>query len=327
MNRRGIFWQDAVAGWLRFWFELPSITTLACMRAGVGIVLFYSLFVYSFDLASHFGPGAWGNLALLRQSDPVAWPFSVFDWIDSVWWLWTVHFVAMLVAGAFALGVLPIVSGPLSVLLYLSYGHRNPAVMVDLDGLLVMSLIYLSVSPCARVLTLVPAFLPGLIPAIRRVPLALNEPDPMRSPWGAFMLRLMQVQLCLFYVHSGLSSMAPAWLQGETLLHPSLLERGLPLGLDTFAMHSAWPVGIAQALTVLSLFYGLLIWLPRFRYPVLAAVVIVHLLVGVMWGVQSFNVLMVVWNLAFVSSERLEMLRQRISPLLALPWLPPPARH
>lgn len=329
MNRQGDFWQEAVDGWLRFWFAQPSITTLACMRIGVGIVLFYSLFVYSFDLASHFGPAAWGNLELLRQADPIAWPFSVFDWIDSVWWLWTAHFIALIAAAAFAMGIAPGLTGPVSVLLYLSYGHRNPAVLVDLDGLLVMSLIYLSVAPCARVLTLIPPLPPGLLESLRpRRPLTpLFEPNPMRSYWGAFMLRVLQVQLCLLYFLSGLSSMVPSWLSGDVLLHPSLLERGLPLGLDTLAGHGAWTAGITHGLTVLSLFYGVLIWLPRFRTPVLIVTVAAHLLVGIMWGVLAYNVLMIVWNLAFVDSEKLEWVRQRIAPLLSMPWLPPPARR
>jgi hypothetical protein len=324
VNRSAFILQDAIAAWLRFWFEKPSITTLAVMRIGVGLVLFYSLFVHSFDLTSHFGPGAWGDLATLRRDDPIAWPMSLFDWVDAVWWLWVVHFTGMFVAGAFALGVFPLISGPLAVLFYLSYGHRNPAVVVDLDGLIVMSLIYLSVAPCARVLTVVPALAHTLLPPGRRPQPSPLDPDPLRSHWGAFMLRVMQVQLCLYYFWSGLSSMAPEWLSGDLLLHPSLLERGLPHGLDTFAGHSAWTVGVAQGLTVLSLLYPVLIWLPKFRYPLLVLTIVAHWFVGLYWGVLAYNMLMVVWNLVFLNSDVLEALRVRIAPLLALPWLPPP---
>jgi hypothetical protein len=322
VNRRESAWRQALATWLGFWFDLPSVTTLACMRIGVGIVLFYSLFLYSFDLISHFGPDGWANLAALRQADPVAWPFSLFDWVDAAWWIWTVHFTALLVAVTFTLGVLPPLTGALALLFYLSYGHRNPAVMVSLDGLLVMSLIYLSLAPSARVLSLLPD--PLLRP--QRHPLAAAKADPQRSPWGAFMLRVLQIQLCSLYFLSGLSSMAPGWLSGEALLHPTLLERGLPFGQEMLASRSAWTMGIAHGLTLLALFYGVLVWLRRFRYLVVLAACLAHLVVGIAWGLQAYNTLMIVLNLAFVDSHHLEAVRARVAPLLALPWLPPPAR-
>jgi hypothetical protein len=311
-------WERGLRSWLQFWFELPSVTALAFLRIATGIVLFYSLFVYSFDLTAHLSSQGWGDLSMLRQNDPVAWPYSLFDWVESAWWMWIVHCLAILAAGAFALGVFPPLTGSLSLLFYLSYGHRNPAVMVDLDALLVMLLIYLVISPCGRVMALVP----HIFPEPRRNPLLPPEPNPPRPAWGAFMLRLLQLQLCLLYFLSGLSSMFPEWLSGSLLIQPGLAERGLPLGIHTFRESPVWPIGIAHLLTLLSLFYPLLVWLPRFRYSVLAALAFAHFLVGVMWGTLAFNVLMMSLQVVFVSDEVLEWVRHRAGPLLTMPWLP-----
>jgi hypothetical protein len=320
VNPREPVWERGLRVWLQFWFDLPSVTALAFLRIAVGVVLFYSLFVYSFDLSGHLSATGWGDLTVLRQADPVAWPFSVFDWIESTWWLWIAHSLAMLAAGAFALGVIPSLTGLLSLLFYLSYGHRNPAVMVDLDALLVMLLVYLILSPCGRVMALVPE----LFRRPRRYPLMPPEPDPPRPPWGAFMIRLLQLQLCLMYFLSGISSMFPEWLSGSLLIPPGLAERGLPVGLEGFRSSPTGAVALAFALTLLSLFYGVLVWLPRFRYAVLGVTSLAHFIVGVMWGLLAFNMLMIALNVVFVEDEHLEWVRHRVGPLLTLPWLPAP---
>ena len=318
MNPREPVWERGLRAWLQFWFDQPSVTALAFLRIAAGIVLFYSLFIYSFDLSSHLSSSGWGDLAMLRQSDPVAWPYSIFDWFASAWWIWIVHLLSILTAGALVLGVLPPLTGALSLLFYLSYGHRNPAVMVDLDALLVMLLIYLTLAPCGRVMSLELR----LFPERRRHPLLPLEPDPPRPPWGSFILRALQVQLCLFYFMSGLGSLVPDWLSGSLLLPPGLAERGLPLGLETFREVSAWPAGMARLLTLLALFYPVLVWLPRFRHLVLGVMALVHFVVGVMWGTLAFNAAMIAMQVVFVDDELLEWVRHRAGPLLTLPWLP-----
>lgn len=319
MSQRAAFGEPWLRAWLRFWFDLPSLTTLALMRIGVGTVLFYSLFVFSLDLTTHLAPGGWGDLGTLRASDPVAWPFSLFDWVDAIWWMWSVHFTAMVLAALFTVGVVPSVTGWLSVIFYLSYGHRNPAVMVGLDGLLVLALIYLSLAPTGRVLSVLPKW--ERRPSRHRPSAPPLSDQPQRPAWGAFMLRIVQIHVCLIYLLSGLRSMFPEWLSGEMLTHPRLLERGFPLSGELFTASGAWSMGIAHGLTVATLFYGILIWLPRFRYPVVGVMVTLHLVVGFMWGLQAFNVAMIVLNLAFLDSDHLEWVRRRLLALPTLPWL------
>lgn len=305
-----------VETWLRFWFDLPARNTLALIRIGAGMVLFYSLFIYSFDLINHLAPGGWAELAEVRRTDPMAWPFSLFDWVDAEWWLWTVHFTAMFIAAALVLGVVPFVTGPLALLFYLSYGHRNPAVMVGLDDLIVIALIYLSISPCAEVLTVIHRR------PKRRRPRSPTEPDPQPFGWGGFVLRVLQIHVCLLYFVAALSSLFPEWLSGEVLIHPRLLERGLPLGADTLIHHPMLGEAVARGLTLLALFYGVLVWLPRFRYPVVALMVTVHVVVGIMWGLQAHNMMMIVLNLAFIDSRHLGWLGMAAAQLAQALWQP-----
>lgn len=315
-----------VQGWLDFWFGRRAEHTLAVLRIGVGLVLLYSLFIHSFDLAPHFAAQGWGELEALAGAERYAWPFSLFDWAEGTGWLWTVHLTALVVAAAFTLGVAANLTGALALVFYLSYLHRNPGIYVGLDGLLLIALAYLAVAPCGRVLALAPLRLPRAWSRPRPTGSPFGEPAPAPPPWGSLVLRVVQIHLCLLYFLGGLHSLRPDWLSGRALLHPRLLARDLPLAGEAMQASPGWALAAAHVLTLLALFYGVFVWMRGFRYPVLALLALAHLVVAVMWGSGAFNLLMVVLNLAFVSEEHLEWLRLRAQPLLGLPWLPTAAR-
>ena len=86
----------------------------------------------------------------------MAWPFSLFDLVDADWWICTVHVAALIVVATFVMGVAPPITGLVALLCYLSYAHRNPAVFVPLDGLLIVALLYLVWTPCGKSLYMLP---------------------------------------------------------------------------------------------------------------------------------------------------------------------------
>lgn len=310
----------AVGGWLSFWFPRPPLATLALMRIGVGLVLLYVLLITAFDLEIHFSREGWAPLDALRELDPMAWPFSVFNWVESGWWLWAMHIAAMTAATAFLLGVVPAVTGTLSVAFLLSYAHRNPALVLGLDGLLLLSLVYLTLTPCARRLGVLPPRVPH-----RRPPpgLARAEEGP---GWSGLALRVLQVHLALLYFLSGLGRLSAAWLTGAVLWAPRAIELGQPFSAETLQAH-VWLVPLlTHGMAVFELLFAVLVWNPRLRYAMLATAVLVHLGVGLAWELTPFNLLMLVLNLSFVPPAHLEALVQRISPFFALPWASPPGR-
>lgn len=295
--RDGSVAEHALWRWLGFWFAVPPYALLALMRIGVGAMLLYTLVVRSFDLEVHLSAGAgWAEPGLLRQFDSMAWPFSVFGWVDGTVWLWSVHVLAIILATAFALGVLPTVTGLLSLLLQLSYAHRNPAVLVELDALLVLALFYLTIAPTGRRLALFAVRLPEPEPygPHREVPRTFS------GTWGQLPLRLLQIHLCVLYFQSGLGKLTADWLAGSALFHPRILQLGAPLDPQLLAAEPYLAPLIAYALALFELFYGVLIWLRPLRVVVLAVAVAVHLWVGVLWDMLAFNLTMVVLNLAFL---------------------------
>lgn len=300
-----------VAIWLRFWFFPVSLNQLALLRVGVGLILLYTLFVYSFDLDAHFSASGWSNLAALGELDPWSWHFSVLDWFPNPFWLWCVHLLAILTAMAFLIGILPLWSAALSLVILISYGHSNPAVLVGLDSLLLTALFYLALLPSGRALGL-------MAPPAAPTPLGGSLPEEDRVPWPGLPLRLIQIHLCLIYFFSGLANMDPDWLAGVDFWHPRLLETGLPLARDTLWLQARWSGLLAYGAILFCLFLPVFVWLDRFRYWVLGLAVAAHLAMGVIWGKLPQNLLMIVLLLSFVRPHHVDLLVERVGELLGL---------
>jgi hypothetical protein len=72
------------AGWSRFWFTPADPTVLGAIRLLTGLITFYTLLAYSFDLQALVGPHAWTDLTLRQEQyrdSPIA--YDSFDWTGS----------------------------------------------------------------------------------------------------------------------------------------------------------------------------------------------------------------------------------------------------
>lgn len=311
MNAERTRFERALAGWMHFWFAPASLGQLALLRIGIGLVLLFTLFVGSFDIQAHYSLNGWGDQLTLRGLDPAAWSFSVIDWFGNDFWLWSVHVLALLAALAFLLGVAPTWTGALTIVLQLSYLHRNPAVTLSLDGLLLMGVFYLALTPCGRVFSV----LEGLGPALRPAS-PLGNPEASGPMWVGFPVRLLQFHLSLLYLVSGLAKLSPDWLAGVVFWHPRVAETGLPLAYELMAAHPQLTVFVIYGAVLFQLFFPILVWMPRFRYWMLGLAVVLHLATGILWGKLPFNLLMLVLDFAFVSPAHVDAVLEQLVPLL-----------
>ena len=318
------------SAWLSFWFPTPApYGQLALIRIGTALILLYTLFVGSFDLETRVGPAVWSDPATRAALDPIGWPFTVLLWVKATWWLWTMHVLAMLVAGALLAGVVSPLMAALSLAFQLSYAHYNPAMLLGLDGLLILALTYLSLVPSGRMLGVfgrpeieTPQYPPYLAYLADELP---RRPDAV-LPWCALPVRMLQIHLSLLYLHSALAKLTTDWLAGTALWHPRLVALGALVPLETL-QSTPWVTSvITYGLVLFELFYAVLIWVRPLRYPLLALALVVHLTVGIAWGLLPFNLLMLVLNLAFVPPAHLQSLVRFIRPLLVLPWVANDAR-
>ncbi len=322
MSAQQLPWRRARSAWLSFWFGAPAPhAMLALIRIGTGLILLYVLFMRSFDLASRFTAAGAVPPEALQAVDPVAWRFSVFTWVDSAVWLWSMHVLAILAAATLLLGVATPLAALASLFFVLSYVHHNPLMVLGIDGLLTVALAYLALASSGRVLSAIPRHDAGRPLRISYDPERVWEPPAVAAAWASFPVRLLQVHLCLIYLRSGLAKLGTDWLAGLAFWHPRLLQRGSPLGLEALLAEPWLTSVLTYGLVLFQVLYGVLIWLPRLRYAVLGAAVVAHLGVGLAWGLLPFNLLMLVLNLAFVPREHLEALVERVAPLLTLPWM------
>lgn len=318
-------------GWMAFWFPPPAPRAkLALLRIGTALILLYVLFVRSFDLRVGLSQAIWSDAATRLALDPIAWPFSVFRWVQAGWWIWSVHVVAMLAAAALLAGVLTPLMAALSLVLQLSYAHSDPAMLLGVDGLLIVALAYLSLVPSGRVLGVfarVEPEGPQLPPYLSYLKDELPTRPDTSAPWSALPVRVLQIHLSLLYLHSGLAKLTTDWLTGPALWHPRLMALGTLVTPQMLQGMPSLTSLITFGLVLFELFYAVLIWVRPLRYPLLALALGVHLAVGITWGLLPFNLLMIVLNFAFVPAEHLESLVRFIRPLLVLPWVANDARE
>jgi HTTM domain len=321
----------AFSAWLSFWFPGPAPRgQLALIRIGTALILLYALFVRSFDLQAGFSQAIWSDPATREALDPIGWPFSVFRWVDGAWWLWSMHVLAMLVAAALLAGVVTPLTAALSLLFQLSYAHANPAMLLGLDGLLMLALFYLSLVPSGYVLGVfgtVEPDRPRYPPYLAYLEDELPRRPEAGLPWSGLPVRMLQIHMTLLYLHSGLSKLTTDWLAGTPLWHPRLVAMGALVPLQTLQAVPYLTSLITYGLVLFELFYGVLVWVRPIRYPLLGLALLVHLTVGIAWGLLPFNLLMIVLNLVFVPPEHLEALVRFIRPLLVLPWVANEARE
>ena len=315
----------AYAAWLTFWFPAPAPQgTLALLRIGTALLLIYVLFVRSFDLDTPFSRAVWADPETLHQLDPIAWPFSLFGWSESTVWMWTLHGLAMLVAMAFLLGVLTPLAAALSLLLQLSYAHQNPAMLLGVDGLLILALAYLSLVSSGRVLGVFARDTPGTPeypPYLSYLKDEQTRGGAGDWPWSGLPLRLLQLHLSLLYLHSALAKLTTDWVAGTALWHPRGLPGGALYGFETLHAAPYLAGTVATGLLLFELLYAVLIWVRPLRYPLLVLALGVHLGVGFTWNLVPFNLLLLVLNLVFVPVAHVEAMVRFIRPLLVLPWV------
>ncbi|MDH4121188.1 MAG: HTTM domain-containing protein [Deltaproteobacteria bacterium] len=311
-------WMDhAGRQWSQFWFRRPCLANLAFLRMATGLMWFYALSAYTLDLSAHLGSHGWANPEDLAGSSPFVWSFSAFHWVNSLWWWWFVHLSALLTASALILGIHPTISGLLSLFFHLSYMHRNPVVVLEMDHLITFALVYTTLAPTARQFAIDPLFRTG------QFRYSWEDVNPIQdSEWGSLILRLMQIHLCLLYVHAALAKMDPSWLSGASLTHPRLEQRGFPLGWEWMTASPEWTVLFSYGLVIWMLLYPVLIWVPRLRTPLVTFSILLHVVVGVVWGQLAFNLMMAALNTMFFPPEWVVRAKNEVREALGMPWFP-----
>lgn len=253
-------WQS----WCRFWFEADGREQMRVLRGFLGSILLIFYSIRSLDLDLYFGRDGLMPLAAVSEVVPMDYRQSVFFWMSGhgALVLWNGVFLVSL--AMLALGIIPRLAAILAFALHVSFLHRNMSVVYGVDSISTFFLFSMCLANFNRVTML-----------------------------GSVAYRLAQIQLCIIYGYSGLEKMrGTLWWSGEAMWH---VFANPQLTRYDFSWMSKFPllmVGMDYASLFWEIYFPALIWLRKWRYPLLVYGALMHLGIGIAMNIAFFATLM-----------------------------------
>ncbi len=290
--RRGL--RAAARAWARFFHHPQPVEGLALFRILLGAVLLLDWALLAPDALVWLGERGVLSQATARRLLGGARldVFAVLPAGDA----WVLAVVAAAAAGAtgLLLGYRTRWSAALAFVGLVSVHHRNPLILNSGDALLRALTFLLIWSPAGDALS--------LDRRRRRRAGAVEPPGPvLRPPWAQ---RLVQIQVAVVYLSTAWWKLhGVTWWDGTAgyyVLRLAEFQR-FPLPLERLWIESlAVTRGLTWASLGLELAVGVLVWVPRLRYPVLAAAATLHLGLEYALNIPVFQWLMVASLAAFL---------------------------
>lgn len=305
-------------GWNAFFFTPADPTPLGLVRVAVGLLAFWNLVVYGFDLHDFFGSHGWADPDAVRfvqrAGKPYAWSFW-FHVPDSL--LWPVWTACLAVVGMFAAGLFSRVTAVLTWVIVVSTVQRLPVALFGFDQALSTLVLYLAATGASGQAVSLDRFIGrwrgGRADWSRRrrdgrVPVEPGAPKPSVS--ANLALRLIQLHLCLIYGMAGLAKLqGPAWWNGMAMWGTLASAEFRTIDFTWTAAHP-WLLNLlTHGSLALEIGYPVLIWVRPLRPLVLALTVALHVGIGLTApGLSEFGLAMIAGNVAFVAGPWLRSL-------------------
>ncbi len=324
--------RDLVRAWDRFWFAPSDATTLGLMRICTGALMLYIHLTYAVALLSYVGPTAWLGqdvMQWVRLEFPIMAPGNSWDGPDVVvakgqfvWspyfhlqdplWIGLMHAAVMVATLLFTIGFASRVTSVLAWAGGVIYIHRAPSTVFGVDTMTNLGLLYLMIAPCGAALSL------DRWLAVRRLRrqlgAAYTPPRPL-LPSATFATRLIQINYCIIYLIAGMSKLLGSTWWGGTAPSLFLLNYSFaPFDSGLYSHVVVWLAGhrwlwelvcTSGVVFTLSLELSLpfLIWNPKLRWLMISGSVMFHTLIGLLMGLVSFSLMMMILILAFIPPE------------------------
>ncbi|WP_282201997.1 HTTM domain-containing protein [Kitasatospora fiedleri] len=243
--------------------------------------------------------------------------FTALSWSDGRWWFEAVYLLALLSAGATALGWRTRASSVLFALTVLSLQNRNVFLGDGGDNLVHLMAIYLVLTRCGTVWSLDArrrARKPGRDPAGWSEPRALADALAAMLHNGAMLV--IAVQVVLVYATAGWYKVQGSrWQDGTAVFYPLKLEYFAPwpelsglLGgslLVTFAL--------TYGTVVMQVGFPFSLAARRLKNVLLAVMVVEHLAIAVLLGLPFFSLAMISADAVFLPTAFLLAVQGRLA--------------
>jgi len=252
-----------------------------------------------------------------------------------------IHILIILVTFLFTIGFCTRITSVLTWITSLWYIHRNPIALFGVDTMMVILLLYLMIGPSGAALSVdrliarwwskaKPAVLNRWRALIGRPSLpedaflpAYYSPSPIPTVSANFAIRMLQVHLCIIYLASGLTKLqGSAWWNGTAVWGTFANFEFAPMAFEInhiqiynefLRMLGGYQLFLDVFLTSATIFtlvfeigYAFLIWRPSTRWVFLVSAIILHGGIGLLMGLKTFALMMLVMNMSFLRREEVE---------------------
>ena len=293
-------WLAGVAqGWDRFWFEARSTTNLGAVRILTGFVLLLFAGATLPDYSAYVGP-----TGILPEPTSIEWAFNLYGLSGSMGWAWLLFAVFVVGSVAFLVGWHTRAAGVVTLAVLISLQRRQPFVFNSGDVLLRLLVLYLVLAPSGAALSL---------DRWREVRGSVSEfwRSPLRSVWG---LRLIQLQLSIVYLVTVWAKVrGTTWNDGTAVSYALRLTDLTRFSIPAVLVDNLVLTNLLTFATLaVELAVGVLVWNRRARPAVLVLGLVFHLSIHLSMLVGLFSLVMLCCYLAFVDSEALDRVLERV---------------
>lgn len=311
--------RDIIRGWNTFFFAPQSPTPIALYRVFYGALNVVNLLMLRRDWLTWYGTHGFVTLATIDRVrplriSPAIWPdfglFPLLPHTDAA----VVAFYWMFLAFAICLtiGFMSRLSSIVVYVCFMSLYARNPFITNGGDQLLHLAGFFLMFAPAGAALS---------VDRLLRVWRGVEGPTiAPRAPWAQ---RMIQIQISIMYVSTvWWKTMGTTWLDGTAIYYArqSIQFRRFPVpGLTNLLMVrlATWSALCIEGAG------GTLIWLRDLRYPVLLALLALHVGLEYALNIPLFQWIVLTTLVTFVYPEdftrALEWVRRRLGPHLRQP--------
>jgi hypothetical protein len=250
--------------------------------------------------------------------------FSYLSYVGNPTALAVLHVAGLAVLLAFTVGLFTRVTSILSLVVVLSYMHRAPMLVSQVEPVVAMTLFYLCLAPCGACLSIdalwrryrgVPGAERGqagsMSPGVSPAPPQPHIPEP-QSPWATLATRLLQIHVAVLYFMIAMAQLAggaasPWWDGGAVWMIASRPE--MPLVNMTWLAGHPFLIDLwTRFIVCVELAFPLLVWHRALRPFVLAVAAIMWGSLALLTGLTTFCMMMIVASLAFVPPQWLRAL-------------------
>ena len=257
--------------------------------------------------------------------------FSVWFHVTDPTQMAIIHGIILFVMVLFTVGFCTRVTSVLTWLAAIGYIHRTQQVLFGMDTMMNILLIYLMIGNSGATLSI-----DRMIARYRAARAGLRRSGSIDARTAAYLaspppsvsanlaIRLVQVHFCIIYLVAGLAKLkGPAWWNGRafwdvmvnqefTLMRYEWYENGMRAIASIKPLYYGMIAGGVWFTLFLEIGLPFLIW-TRLRPLMIWLAVLLHAAIGILMGLNLFELFMMAMLLAFIPSS---VIRSRLTPKL-----------